>query len=257
MRIWRPGPLPSLVFLTQPHLGLVSISLCVCLLSRYLTLWPHGAHQAPLSTGFSRQEDWSGLPSPPPGDLAHRDRTQVSCIGRRFFTTPPPGNPEHLPSVTDFLWMDLTGTRSVIPALLKVPLPVASASKQSGKLDPEGCSDTPQFLSSALEQEVSSSELQGGSFPLPSSNLAYGALRQEEPWTQLHCWAANTSQGMGYVAPNQTRETKRPGFLTKTIWEEEPEPWSSALVWEAPGNRFLFILSYKVIFQTWFSWFLP
>ena len=27
------------------------------------------ARQAPLSTGFSRQEDWSGLPFPPPGDL--------------------------------------------------------------------------------------------------------------------------------------------------------------------------------------------
>ena len=29
----------------------------------------HGAHQAPLSTGFSMQEYWSGLPFPPPGDL--------------------------------------------------------------------------------------------------------------------------------------------------------------------------------------------
>ena len=27
------------------------------------------ACQAPLSTGFSRQEYWSGLPCPPPGDL--------------------------------------------------------------------------------------------------------------------------------------------------------------------------------------------
>ena len=27
------------------------------------------AHQAPLSRGFSRQEYWSGLPCPPPGDL--------------------------------------------------------------------------------------------------------------------------------------------------------------------------------------------
>ena len=27
------------------------------------------AHQAPLSTGFSRKECWSGLPCPPPGDL--------------------------------------------------------------------------------------------------------------------------------------------------------------------------------------------
>ena len=27
------------------------------------------AHQAPLSMGFSRQEYWSGLPFPPPGDF--------------------------------------------------------------------------------------------------------------------------------------------------------------------------------------------
>ena len=27
------------------------------------------AHQAPLSMGFSRQESWSGLPFPSPGDL--------------------------------------------------------------------------------------------------------------------------------------------------------------------------------------------
>ena len=27
------------------------------------------AHQTPLSMGFSRQEYWSGLPYPPPGDL--------------------------------------------------------------------------------------------------------------------------------------------------------------------------------------------
>ena len=44
------------------------------------------AHQAPLSTGFSRQGFWSGLPCPPPGDLSQsRDGTQVSlvsCIDR-------------------------------------------------------------------------------------------------------------------------------------------------------------------------------
>ena len=28
------------------------------------------AHQTPLSTGFSRQEYWSGLPFPPPGALS-------------------------------------------------------------------------------------------------------------------------------------------------------------------------------------------
>ena len=34
----------------------------------FVTLWAV-AHQAPLSMGFSRQEYWSGLPCPPPGDL--------------------------------------------------------------------------------------------------------------------------------------------------------------------------------------------
>ena len=33
-----------------------------------MTLWTV-ARQAPLSMGFPRQEHWSGLPFPPPGDL--------------------------------------------------------------------------------------------------------------------------------------------------------------------------------------------
>ena len=42
-----------------------------CVLSHvwlFATAWT-GAHQAPLSMGFSRQEYWSGLPYPSPGDL--------------------------------------------------------------------------------------------------------------------------------------------------------------------------------------------
>ena len=36
------------------------------------SLRPHGvAYQAPLSMGFSRQENWSGLPFPSAGDLPH------------------------------------------------------------------------------------------------------------------------------------------------------------------------------------------
>ena len=35
---------------------------------RYGTPWSV-AHQAPQSMGFSRQEYWSGLPFPSPGDL--------------------------------------------------------------------------------------------------------------------------------------------------------------------------------------------
>ena len=46
----------------------------LCVLSRFSRVRLFGtpwtaAHQAPLSVGFSRQEYWSGLPCPPPGDL--------------------------------------------------------------------------------------------------------------------------------------------------------------------------------------------
>ena len=45
--------------------------LCVCVGSRSCPLRPHGLQppQAPVSMGFSRQEDCSGLPRPPLGDL--------------------------------------------------------------------------------------------------------------------------------------------------------------------------------------------
>ena len=34
----------------------------------FATRWT-AAHQVPLSMGFSRQEHWSGMPFPPPGEL--------------------------------------------------------------------------------------------------------------------------------------------------------------------------------------------
>ena len=50
------------------------------------------AHQAPLSVGFSRQEDWSGLPFPPPGDLLDPGIEPVSpALAGSFFTTELPG----------------------------------------------------------------------------------------------------------------------------------------------------------------------
>ena len=50
-------------------------------------LWPWTvAYQASPSMGFSRQEYWSGLPFPSPGDLPHQDQDRVSRIlGRRFY----------------------------------------------------------------------------------------------------------------------------------------------------------------------------
>ena len=49
------------------------------------------SHQAPLSMGFSRQEYWSGLPFPSPGDLPSTEIKSVSlmfpALVGRFFTT--------------------------------------------------------------------------------------------------------------------------------------------------------------------------
>ena len=42
--------------------------ICFSHVQLFATLWTV-APQAPLSLGFSRQEYWSGLPCPPPGDL--------------------------------------------------------------------------------------------------------------------------------------------------------------------------------------------
>ena len=71
------------------------LSLCVSMVSHYscawlfVTLWTL-THQAPLSMGFSRQEYWSGLPFPPPGNLPDPGIEPASlmspALAGRFFT---------------------------------------------------------------------------------------------------------------------------------------------------------------------------
>ena len=55
----------------------------------FVTLWT-AAHQGPLSMGFSRQEHWSGLPCPPPGDRPNPGNEPVSltspALAGGFFT---------------------------------------------------------------------------------------------------------------------------------------------------------------------------
>ena len=57
------------------------------------TLWTV-AHQASLSMGFARQEHWSGLPFPSPGDrpdpgIKHR----YPALQADILSTEPPGKP--------------------------------------------------------------------------------------------------------------------------------------------------------------------
>ena len=59
----------------------------------FVTPWTV-AHQTPLSMGFFRQEYWSGLPFPPPGDLPEPEiepapLTSPALAGRLFTTSTP------------------------------------------------------------------------------------------------------------------------------------------------------------------------
>ena len=65
----------------------------------FVTTWT-GAHKAPLSVEFSRQEYWSTLPFLPPGDLPNPGIKPGSpALADRLSTTEPPGKPENTLSV--------------------------------------------------------------------------------------------------------------------------------------------------------------
>ena len=64
--------------ITQPFSGLVT-KLCLTLGTPWTV-----ACQAPLSMGFSRQEYWSGLPFPSPGDLPNPGIKPKSLVFRQI-----------------------------------------------------------------------------------------------------------------------------------------------------------------------------
>ena len=83
-----------------PQLRPVCVCVCVCAVTQSCpTLCDPQtvAHQAPLPIEFSRQEFWSGLPFPSPGDLPNPRIKPASpmspALAGKFFTTGPPGKP--------------------------------------------------------------------------------------------------------------------------------------------------------------------
>ena len=59
----------------------------------FVTPWTV-ARQAPLSMGFPRQEYWSGLPRPSPGEIPDPEIEHMSpVLASGFFTAEPPGKP--------------------------------------------------------------------------------------------------------------------------------------------------------------------
>ena len=70
---------------------------CSCVPSRvqlFVTIWTV-AREDPLSMGFSKQEYWSGLPFPSPGDLPNPGIVEPEslALAGSFFTAEPPRKP--------------------------------------------------------------------------------------------------------------------------------------------------------------------
>ena len=87
------------------------------------------AHQAPLSMGFSRQEYWSGLPFPPPGDLLDPEIEPRSPVSHALVGSLPPwhlGSPISNSKVTKFNFVLLRRARQPFPAQSGKPPPYCS-----------------------------------------------------------------------------------------------------------------------------------
>ena len=63
---------------------------------------------------FSRQEYWSGLPCPPPGDLSNPEIEPLSLmspvLAGEFFTTSDTQGPHYVPGIVSVLYMNLLGS---------------------------------------------------------------------------------------------------------------------------------------------------
>ena len=73
----------------------------------FVTLWTV-ARQVPLFTGFSRQEYWSGLPCPSPGDLPHPGIEHMSPVYPALQADSLPAEPSGQPKGTLYI----TGIKS-------------------------------------------------------------------------------------------------------------------------------------------------
>ena len=139
----------------------------VCVLSHFdhisliATLWTV-ARQAPLSMGFSRQEYWSGLPCPPPGDL------------------PDPGIETRSPAAPALQVTSLP--LSHWEALILRSILGRSSERVRGREVPRACPFAPSFLHAPTVSHWSSQNLHGSllTFSLitpPSGEMSLGTAR--------------------------------------------------------------------------------
>ena len=99
----------------------------------FVTLWTVAHQASPPSTGFSRQECWSGLPFSSPGDLPDPGiKLRSPTLQADSLPSEPPGKPHH-------------GIISVITSWAPLDFPCCSVAKLCSILcNPMNCS-TPGF----------------------------------------------------------------------------------------------------------------
>ena len=109
------------------------------------TLCDFVAHHASRSMGFSRQDCWSGLPYPPPGDLPNPGLEPASpvspALASEFFTTEPPVVVHKQLSVcgkTKFCLLELSGiiVSQILSKLKYFEFMGADAMNTQGRLYP-------------------------------------------------------------------------------------------------------------------------
>ena len=118
---------------TEDGLFIKPMMFIVCVQSIWLFATPWSiARQAPLSMEVSRQEYWSGLPFPSPGDLASPGTASTSlaspALADGFVTTVSPGKPvmfvkcllkeillEKISQERRQIWKDIYGKETIIP----------------------------------------------------------------------------------------------------------------------------------------------
>ena len=138
----------------------------------FVTPWTI-AHQAPLPMGFSRQEYWSGLPFPIPGDLPSPEVVScVSCIGKRI------------------LYCRATKEAQLLHYIFPSTKKEAQHLRAFGGL--EAACATPR--NGGHERLPGLSEAQSRQMPLGRSSQQYGYscyldhMIQQTQWCQRHQW---------------------------------------------------------------------
>ena len=172
-------------------------SVCACLLSRvwlFVIPW-NEAHQAPLPMKFSRQEYWSGLPFPTPGDLPDpgiEPATPASpALAGRFFTIVTHGYfPKHAKyhyktHGSQFSWVLNTSFQSSCLSLISFPSKLSwDPRKAAGRVQgirPHGVNWTqvgkkgergtfPSCTTSEPQLWIQWSDLTGPTVPVPSTS---------------------------------------------------------------------------------------